>query len=302
MYNRDTTWVGVEDDKTIPQNDEERGYWVLRLLLAMQNRDNVLDRRTTKQWGSKEKDQYSEDQMESVCWNIVDTAERLHTQGLNIFPIYSKKAVSQAVSEQELTFAERIETLIELLCFFKARCDAFMKGVGNEEIIANPRSKLRSSIENRKLNDNRANEKTMTRKKLGIITKGKGKGKSKATVDDADEDIDEDADENVETSDDNKDHNDDWELDDNPVAPREASVAFPRSSTLTNCMSLSSDDSARDEFFRVSPLNGTNKPPEASSKQTLSQNNTATDGTKRNFSLGASESVAKRQHNSTEQG
>jgi len=73
--------------------------------------------------------------------------------------IYDEKIIEKIVAEQDLTFEERIHTLMKLLYLFKSRCDAFMKDVGNEEVLANPKLKLRQSVENRLLNDKSAIEK-----------------------------------------------------------------------------------------------------------------------------------------------
>ena len=144
---------------------------------------------------------------------------------------------------------------MKLLYFFKSQCDAFMKGVGNEEIIANPKLKLRQSVENRLLNDKRAIEKATAREKLGIITRNKPKGKSLATVDDDDNDEETGGEEgNARTG----------GSDDGLLGPAKASL---RSPTPENCFALS-DDEDYDAFRRSLLSYDTNTPSASSRKST----------------------------------
>ncbi|KAI0583866.1 Metallopep domain-containing protein [Pyrenophora tritici-repentis] len=228
MQERETKWSGVKDDDTIPKNDEERRYWVTRLLLAMKNRINVMDRNPKKRWHPERGFHYPADQMESVCWRAVDAAEHLHKCGLNSFPIYDQVVIGKILCEQNLTFVQRMRALIKLLYFFKSRCDAFMKGVGNEDTIANPQYKLKQSVENRLLNDARAIEKATNREMRGIVTKKGRTNKTPAMVV-------EEGHEDVEVGD------GDTETDSNAQNSGAHLIASrKRSPTPDNCMSLSS--------------------------------------------------------------
>ena len=49
-----------------------------------------------------------------------------------------------------------MQYLIKMLCFFKSKCDTFMKGSSLEETIAQPVQKLLQALANRDQNDKRA--------------------------------------------------------------------------------------------------------------------------------------------------
>ncbi|KAF2844624.1 hypothetical protein T440DRAFT_374288, partial [Plenodomus tracheiphilus IPT5] len=152
-----------KDDETIPSTDEERGRWVLRLLVAMKNRHAILDKKTkaNKRWalpedGKEPKTFYGEDEMERVCWEIVHTAEMLHRYGPQILTIFDHNTYEELNRDSALTFEERMEYIIKMLCFFKAKCDSFMKGTCTEELVAAVRVKFAMALGNRKQNDRRA--------------------------------------------------------------------------------------------------------------------------------------------------
>ncbi|KAF1837094.1 hypothetical protein BDW02DRAFT_467212, partial [Decorospora gaudefroyi] len=155
VRDRNTGWRGLSNDKTIPKNDMERGAWVLRLFLAMKNRDAVLDKRPSRRWAPQSDYFYSEAHMERVCWDVVWIAEKLHLEGINIFPIYDPAMYAQLNKDMRLSFEARMKLLITMLCFSKAKCDAFMKGLGIEEAVICPNRKLLSVVGNRTANGKR---------------------------------------------------------------------------------------------------------------------------------------------------
>jgi hypothetical protein len=58
--------------------------------------------------------------------------------------------------DSTLTFEERMQYLIKLLCFYKSKCEDFMKGTQAEEIVACPKQKLQSCRVNLMQNKGRA--------------------------------------------------------------------------------------------------------------------------------------------------
>lgn len=78
VINRDLYWMPPVPDATIPTNDAQRAGYVRRLLLAMRNRDEVLDKDVeAKRYNATGVDDmgdgyyYKEEDMEKVCWEIV---------------------------------------------------------------------------------------------------------------------------------------------------------------------------------------------------------------------------------------
>ncbi|KAH7377309.1 hypothetical protein BKA66DRAFT_422476 [Pyrenochaeta sp. MPI-SDFR-AT-0127] len=161
---RTLTWSPPKPDATIPTTPGQRAGYVLRLLLAMRNRDNVLDKaRESKHFNAKGAEDmgggyyyYKAEDMETVCWEIVTLAENLHNHGANVLGIYDRDALSQIKKEIKFTFEERMSLIIKMLCFFKSRCDAIMKGNAMEEAVAYPMLKLVQIMANRVSNDRRA--------------------------------------------------------------------------------------------------------------------------------------------------
>ena len=78
VLNRDIYFMSPSPDDTIPTNDKQRAVYVRRLLLAMRNRDEVLDRDAeSKRYNATGKDDmgdgyyYEVEDMEKVCWEVV---------------------------------------------------------------------------------------------------------------------------------------------------------------------------------------------------------------------------------------
>lgn len=78
VHNRTIAWGPPKPDNTIPTTNEHRASYVLRLLLAMRNRTNVLDKdQDSKRYNAKGAEDmgdgyyYQEGDMEKVCWEIV---------------------------------------------------------------------------------------------------------------------------------------------------------------------------------------------------------------------------------------
>ncbi|KAJ4364145.1 hypothetical protein N0V83_009600 [Neocucurbitaria cava] len=176
VLNQSLNWMPPAPDDTIPKSDVQRASYVLRLLLAMRNRENVLDKdAASKRYNATgEEDMgggyyYRLEDMEKVCWEIVHIAEALHSHGPKVLSIYDRVTLHYIKKDMNLTFEERMEYLIKMLCFFKSRCDVFMKGSGLEEIVAQPFQKLSQALSNRGQNDRRAEYLAAGRKAKGKV-------------------------------------------------------------------------------------------------------------------------------------
>jgi hypothetical protein len=67
LESRVTDWKGCEEDDTIPHNDEHRRAWVLRLKLAMKNRDGLLNKGMHgNRWTEGKPYPYADDAVEKV--------------------------------------------------------------------------------------------------------------------------------------------------------------------------------------------------------------------------------------------
>ncbi|OAL57327.1 hypothetical protein IQ07DRAFT_675360 [Pyrenochaeta sp. DS3sAY3a] len=151
-------------DDTIPTTDKERETWVRRLVTAIKNRENVLDKRkndlkrynaagTTEDRGDGY--YYSAADIETKCWELVDAVERFHQDGLSCVRTYDREALKAIKKEISCTFKDRMENLILLLWFFKSKCDTVMGTTTLEDIVAQPSNKLALTLSNRFYNDSR---------------------------------------------------------------------------------------------------------------------------------------------------
>ncbi|KAH7066394.1 hypothetical protein BKA63DRAFT_571765 [Paraphoma chrysanthemicola] len=106
-------WSAPTPDPSISTANAERSAYVVRLILAFLNRKNLqnMGHGRGKRWEDV-KSHYPQDAVEKVCWDIV-------------------KEIQQ---DCKLTFEERMQYLIKLLCFYKSKCEDFLKGAQSEEI------------------------------------------------------------------------------------------------------------------------------------------------------------------------
>jgi hypothetical protein len=154
-------WSSPNPDSTIPTTLEQRRAYVRQLLLAFLNRDDIKNAGKAKRWNTGnpatgEDYLYTKEVMEKVCWDMVDIAVRLHTLGPSSLPIHDKGMHDLIKQDRMLTFEQRRLHLREFMCFFKSRCEDFMKGTAMVESVAAPKQKLRSCLPNKRLNLRRA--------------------------------------------------------------------------------------------------------------------------------------------------
>lgn len=78
------------------------------------------------------------------------------------------------------TFAQRMEYVIKLVCFWKSRCEAFLVGTGIEECVAKPYQKVTDAVqmapENRKCQDRLEKGKAKENAETKTVSSSKGQG------------------------------------------------------------------------------------------------------------------------------
>ncbi|KAI4934900.1 hypothetical protein J4E85_002762 [Alternaria conjuncta] len=161
MLNRyiEKDWMPPPNDSTIPTTDEDRAGHVAELLAAMKDTsacpDNQDKDRFAKRLTPGAKKAIYEDQMEKVCWQLVDTAEKLHAFGPKSFSIYDTTPLETMWDCRNFTFGERIESLCELLRLSKSRCFSLLKGENLETTVGAAPQKITGTILNNGQNKNR---------------------------------------------------------------------------------------------------------------------------------------------------
>ncbi|KAF1352797.1 hypothetical protein EJ07DRAFT_183270 [Lizonia empirigonia] len=152
---RPKTWVPLSPDPTLPTTDKERARWALKLVLAFENTENVKNKRTYKGRWNKLHKFYSPDAIERLCYDLVHSAELLHTRGITSFAIYDPAILKEVEKTSAWTFEVRMRYLIKLLCFWKPKCVQLMKANGLEELVANPLEKMEEALINDRFNGER---------------------------------------------------------------------------------------------------------------------------------------------------
>ncbi|KAF9690740.1 hypothetical protein EKO04_011436 [Ascochyta lentis] len=137
-------WRSPNPDDTVPQTDEERDHWVVKMLKAMQDTSKCKDNKDgfsfLKRW--RHADYYNVQEMEKVCWHMLDIAERLHAEGPSATNIYCQDAHKKMYASRNLTFEQRIIAICDMLKLSKFLCDNLMKGEGIEALVGAPKQKM----------------------------------------------------------------------------------------------------------------------------------------------------------------
>jgi len=197
MLNRyiEKDWVPPANDSTIPTTDKDRAGHVAGLLEAMKDTSACPDKqdkvRFAKRLTPGAKKAIHEEQMEKVCWQLVDTAESLHVIGPKSFSIYDTTPLETMYKSRDLTFGERIDSLCALLRLSKSRCFSLLKGENLETTVGAAPQKITGTILNNEQNGNR--QKYIAEGRVSV------KGK-KATTSPEDQALDTDGDEEIDSS------------------------------------------------------------------------------------------------------
>jgi hypothetical protein len=97
--------------------------------------------------------------LEAVCWNVINIAERLHNEGPEFLLIFDHKALAKAAKSKYMTFATRIDAVVELMLVSKKAVDALMRGEKLAVFVACVEDKVKMVFVNRKGNDRRKKSK-----------------------------------------------------------------------------------------------------------------------------------------------
>jgi hypothetical protein len=157
-------WQPDHEDQTIPRTNQQREAYVLQLLNAMNDTSEARDSKGkntpfNNRWVLRSHDQnhfYKMDEMEAVCWDILDLAERLHAHGPIALSIYDPAALGEVRKSKSLTFDKRIGFVCQAMRMSKARCDSLMKGDGLATLVGSPSLKVRGTHLQKNQNARRA--------------------------------------------------------------------------------------------------------------------------------------------------
>jgi hypothetical protein len=150
-------WNIPQNDDTIPNTDQKRCEWVLKLLTAMNNLDDVAD---SKNKGFPERwpvdgnsTHFSPIGKEIVCWDVLGLAEDMHRQGPGILVSFDWTFWQNAQAEKDHTFEQRLTLIVQLLHFSKARCEKLLNNDGLlQSVVAFPKNLFQATGRNMKVN------------------------------------------------------------------------------------------------------------------------------------------------------
>ncbi|KAH7092382.1 hypothetical protein FB567DRAFT_614322 [Paraphoma chrysanthemicola] len=153
-------WVPLVVDPTIPSNMDEQRVYVRRMLDAFLNVADTYDAKNwnspfTKRWaprGNVRNDFYSVNAIETICWEILDVAERLHISGPATLHIYDPESLEKVKQTRKYSFDQRITIICYALRQSKVCCDGLMKGEGEKVLVGCPqwKRKLQGVTDRRK--------------------------------------------------------------------------------------------------------------------------------------------------------
>ncbi|KAF2822423.1 hypothetical protein CC86DRAFT_410031 [Ophiobolus disseminans] len=155
------SWRNPLLDPSIPNTDVQRQVYVLKLLNAINNTANVYDKRNLnfqKRWVSPISGPsfyYSPTDKEFVACDILALAEKLHRDGPSALISFDPVFWHNAIKTRELTFSQRIDKIVELLAFSKARCEKVLAGTSLQAVVAHPMYLLRMTKFNGTQNEKR---------------------------------------------------------------------------------------------------------------------------------------------------
>lgn len=155
-------WKVDQNDATRPQNNQKRAAYVIQLLDALEDISQATDSHGpttafTKRWANHPTDPYyNAKEMETVCWKMLDIAERLHAHGPAALSIFDPPSLANIWKSRNMDFAERIIAICDLLRRSKSRCDKLMKGEALETLVGAPKQKMMNVETNKAQNAGRA--------------------------------------------------------------------------------------------------------------------------------------------------
>ena len=149
-------WSCPPNDASIPSTDVERQQWVMKLMTAIGNTKDVWDKPTAafkKHW--LDSSYYTATDKEILCWDLLSVVEDLHRFGPASLLSFDLRFWNQARKSQTSTFQQRMEKVIDLLTYSKARCEKLLGGNSMHIIVANPAALIASTKGNIKQNGKR---------------------------------------------------------------------------------------------------------------------------------------------------
>ncbi|KAH7377361.1 hypothetical protein BKA66DRAFT_373196, partial [Pyrenochaeta sp. MPI-SDFR-AT-0127] len=151
-------WLSPQDDDSIPRDAEQRAAYVEMLLDAFNDVTQCVDFDDAKSaqvpWRSTASKPaiYTDEQVETICWQLVSLAETLHTRGPASLNMFDETKLGYAYTCRKLTFVNRIKYICAVLRLSKARCERLLKFEGLMILVACPTQLIAQTHRNKRQN------------------------------------------------------------------------------------------------------------------------------------------------------
>ncbi|KZM20774.1 uncharacterized protein EKO05_0002621 [Ascochyta rabiei] len=151
-------WDPKVDNSTVPETDEDQHAYVKILKEAMLDTSQAKDSQEpntsfTKRWSAAALTIHgypiATAEMEATCWDLVEMTVKLHKDGPGFLKVHDQRLQDKLEAEQDLTFQQRIDTMVTVMLLSKARVDKLLKHENLGSFVGHPMDILKSTLGNR---------------------------------------------------------------------------------------------------------------------------------------------------------
>jgi len=165
-------WQAPQIDSTLPLNQADREKYVLELLVAFKDISVCQDASSAvsyeERWANLANGQstYTPEQIEIVCWKLLETTMKLHQYGPASLRIFDTGKLETIHKSRKLNFAARIHLVCDLLRLSKSRCETLVGFDDMEMTVGAPAQMIAMAKTNKKQNKKRQDLLTIGRAAL----------------------------------------------------------------------------------------------------------------------------------------
>jgi hypothetical protein len=137
-------WQPPRNDNTFPHDQAAENFYLGQLITAFTSTAHCLNKEKsehfTARWEhiSTGHSIYTPQQVETVCRQLLSIAINLHTHGPSALNVLDTVKLKNVWKTREMTFAQRIAEMCELLRLSKARCETLMGWEGMYMVVGTP--------------------------------------------------------------------------------------------------------------------------------------------------------------------
>jgi hypothetical protein len=152
------SWQPPQNDVTYPHDKTTRRNYAACLMFALKDiricQDSKHVASFEERWAglAQGRSVYTKEQLETVCWKLLDIAEKLHQHGPMALHIFDQNKLQTIYMSRNDNFKQRIRHLCDLMRLSKARCETLLAFDDMEMTVAAPAQMLAMAKTNKKQN------------------------------------------------------------------------------------------------------------------------------------------------------